>query len=358
MALSVIPITILGQITGVTGSGETALYQVSFKSIDGTPLYGVTTVWTDEQAEIEALAAQKPYGVWINPIDGTFTVKFAGYTYVGSADLTDSDVLAGITPIEFTNQSGGSGLPAVTTDDDGKMLQVESGEWKIKNYPISEVVYCNGEYTSNEQGSGIELTGVELTHTNNDKLNLIVTNGTTTYSAEIIWRPLAREWIDSAGNISLSPYEVDNPDVYYPDLMLDDADNPLEASAVYSVKVYSEDIDAAFKTAVNKLSTTKIVTFISTGSAIICDTPIDEIVDSSGRTIGNIICIFTNRTTAHISQTISSGVNDTKYLEVFFMEFSGTAASANAPDIQTFYYDGKSVTPYFYTTNITLTPDA
>ena len=136
MSLSVIPLTILGQITGVSGSGDTVLYQVSFKSIDGTPLYGVTAVWTDEQAEIEALAAQKPYGVWINPIDGTFTVKFAGYTYVGSADLTDSDVLAGITPIEFTSAEVSDRLlPEVTTEDDGKMLQVVDGEWKVKNYP-------------------------------------------------------------------------------------------------------------------------------------------------------------------------------------------------------------------------------
>ena len=135
MSLSVIPLTILGQITGVSGSGETAMYKVSFKSIDGTPLYGVTAVWTDEQAEIEALAAQKPYGVWINPIDGTFTVKFAGYTYVGSADLTDSDVLAGITPIEFANQSGGgSGLPDVTEDDEGKQLTVVNGEWSKNGY--------------------------------------------------------------------------------------------------------------------------------------------------------------------------------------------------------------------------------
>lgn len=130
MALSVIPITILGQITGVSGSGDTVLYQVSFKSIDGTPLHGVTAVWTDEQAEIEALAAQKPYGVWINPIDGTFTVKFAGYTYVGSADLTDSDVLAGITSIEFTTAEVSDRLlPEVTAEDDGKIVQVSNGEW-------------------------------------------------------------------------------------------------------------------------------------------------------------------------------------------------------------------------------------
>lgn len=114
MSLSVIPLTILGQITGVTGSGETALYQVSFKSIDGMPLYGVTAVWTDEQAEIEALAAQKSYGVWINPVDGEFTIKFAGYTYIGSADLTDSDVLAGITPIEFNNEAAGGGSEEMT----------------------------------------------------------------------------------------------------------------------------------------------------------------------------------------------------------------------------------------------------
>lgn len=136
MSLSVIPLTILGQITGVSGSGDTVLYQVSFKSIDGTPLYGVTAVWTDEQAEIEALAAQKPYGVWINPIDGTFTVKFAGYTYVGSADLTDDDVLAGVTPIEFmTTEVSDKLLPDVTAADNGKMLQVVDGEWEVKNYP-------------------------------------------------------------------------------------------------------------------------------------------------------------------------------------------------------------------------------
>lgn len=130
MSLSVIPLTILGQITGVSGSGDTVLYQVSFKSIDGTPLYGVTAVWTDEQAEIEALAAQKPYGVWINPIDGTFTVKFAGYTYVGSADLTDDDVLAGVTPIQFTSTEVSDRLlPEVTAEDNGKTLQVIDGEW-------------------------------------------------------------------------------------------------------------------------------------------------------------------------------------------------------------------------------------
>ena len=133
MSLSVIPLTILGQITGVSGSGDTVLYQVSFKSIDGTPLYGVTAVWTDEQAEIEALAAQKPYGIWINPIDGTFTVKFADYTYVGTADLTDADVLAGVTPIEFiTTEVSDRLLPEVDSGDAGKTVVVnDDGEWVL-----------------------------------------------------------------------------------------------------------------------------------------------------------------------------------------------------------------------------------
>lgn len=134
MSLSVIPLTILGQITGVTGSGDTALYQVSFKSIDGTPLYGVTAVWTDEQAEIEALAAEKPYGVWINPIDGVFTVKFADYTYVGTADLIDADVLAGVTLIEFiTTEVSDRLLPVPTSDDVDKCLIINQStkEWEI-----------------------------------------------------------------------------------------------------------------------------------------------------------------------------------------------------------------------------------
>lgn len=139
MSLSVIPLTILGQITGVSGSGETALYQVSFKSIDGTPLYGVIAVWTDEQAEIEALAAQKPYGVWINPISGTFTVKFAGYTYVGSADLTDNDVLTGVTPIQFTSSEVSDRLfPDVTAADENKGMFVENGKWTLKDVPYTQ----------------------------------------------------------------------------------------------------------------------------------------------------------------------------------------------------------------------------
>ena len=139
MALSVIPLTILGQITGVSGSGDTVLYQVSFKSIDGTPLYGVTAVWTDEQAEIEALAAQKPYGVWINPISCTFTVKFAGYTYVGTADLTDADVLAGVTPIEFmTTEVTSKLLPDVTDADNGKVLAVVDGAWDKSDVPYTQ----------------------------------------------------------------------------------------------------------------------------------------------------------------------------------------------------------------------------
>lgn len=149
MSLSVIPLTILGQITGVSGSGDTVLYQVSFKSIDGTPLYGVAAVWTDEQAEIEALAAQKPYGVWINPIDGTFTVKFAGYTYVGNADLTDQDVLAGITPIEFTSAEVSDRLlPEVDAEDAGKTVIVnENGKWELGSF-TDDVYDCDVNFPS------------------------------------------------------------------------------------------------------------------------------------------------------------------------------------------------------------------
>lgn len=109
MSLSIIPLVILGQITEASINDDVSLYQMTFKDTNGVPLYGVKAVWTDEQAEIEALAAQKSYGVWINPIDGTFTVKFAGYAYTGTADLDNPGVLAGITPIEFNNEAAGGG---------------------------------------------------------------------------------------------------------------------------------------------------------------------------------------------------------------------------------------------------------
>lgn len=109
MSLSIIPLVILGQITEASINDDASLYQMTFKDTNGVPLYGVTAVWTDEQTEIKALAAQKSYGVWINPVDGEFTIKFAGYTYKGSADLTDPNVLAGITAIEFNNEAAGGG---------------------------------------------------------------------------------------------------------------------------------------------------------------------------------------------------------------------------------------------------------
>ena len=46
--------------------------------------------------------------------------------------------------------SGGSGLPAVTTDDNGKMLQVEDAKWSAVNYPIkseNSVTLCDDTVT-------------------------------------------------------------------------------------------------------------------------------------------------------------------------------------------------------------------
>lgn len=217
MSLSVIPLTILGQITGVSGSGETALYQVSFKSIDGTPLYGVTAVWTDEQAEIEALAAQKPYGVWFNPIGGTFTVKFAGYTYVGSADLTDPNVLAGVTPIEFANQSGGGGgytestiaNDIVTLDEEPAPITFISGAdnktisaWKVKVNGI-DLEYQSEEETHVKTVDGVTYAvGINgddaMLYVDDENENIIA----GTYTVNIVSPPTM--YISANGQVNVS----------------------------------------------------------------------------------------------------------------------------------------------------------
>lgn len=189
MSLSVIPLTILGQITGVTGSGESALYQVSFKSIDGTPLYGVAAVWTDEQAEIEALAAQKPYGVWINPISGTFTVKFAGYTYVGSADLTDPDVLAGITPIKFNNKAAGGGSEELS------MCTLTL----VNNTGINFSIYVPNAVDDEESAESLSMSVAE------------VGTGTTSVSV-ILYKGTAFALIPTSLSINISGNITDNPE--------------------------------------------------------------------------------------------------------------------------------------------------
>lgn len=223
MSLSVIPLTILGQITGVSGSGDDVLYQVSFKSIDGTPLYGVTAVWTDEQAEIEALAAQKPYGIWINPIDGTFTVKFADYTYVGTADLTDADVLAGVTPIEFiTTEVSDRLLPEVDSADAGKTVIVnDDGEWVLGEGGQPPVVL----YTSLMGTTGSKI--VSAINALDNYKNYTLQSGVTLTNATI------KEQIDSLSEdnfaSSLLQYSSSTNPIYFtPDTFYYDVDSDIK----------------------------------------------------------------------------------------------------------------------------------
>lgn len=255
MSLSVIPLTILGQITGVTGSGDTALYQVSFKSIDGTPLYGVTAVWTDEQAEIEALAAEKPYGVWINPIDGTFTVKFAGYTYVGSADLTDADVLAGVTPIEFTASDVSDRLlPEVTAEDDGKILQVVDGNWEVQSADyIQTTTFFNDDATVAELSVGaygFDLGPIEGFGGLVKTVTLSISNETETITDTLELDLIDDEW---RGDHFMLTYR--DPD--YSLTRLDGFDEA-DLGDIYDVTLTAENVNSNFINATDKALTRTI----------------------------------------------------------------------------------------------------
>ena len=79
---------------------------VDFTDASGNPIYGVKAVYTDEDDQIAALSTQKAYGVYFAPVIDTgsavLTAEFMGEIYVGSADLTDADVLLGVDAITFT----------------------------------------------------------------------------------------------------------------------------------------------------------------------------------------------------------------------------------------------------------------
>lgn len=71
---------------------------------------------------------------------------------VSTTDVTESFKTA--VEMVLEESGGGSGLPDVTAADNGKMLQVDDGEWKVKGYPIETVddVYFDGTVTITAQG--------------------------------------------------------------------------------------------------------------------------------------------------------------------------------------------------------------
>ena len=83
---------------------------INFTDSDGKPIYGVKAVYTDEDDQIAALSTQKAYGVFFKPVldsgSAVLTAEFMGTTYVGSADLTDADVLLGVDAITFSQPEG------------------------------------------------------------------------------------------------------------------------------------------------------------------------------------------------------------------------------------------------------------
>ena len=111
------PETISGKISAIFKSVAQLSEQtdrinlvVDFTDANGKPIYGVKAFYTDEDDQIAALSTQKAYGVYFSPVIDTgsavLTAEFMGETYVGSADLTDADVLLGVDAITFSQPEG------------------------------------------------------------------------------------------------------------------------------------------------------------------------------------------------------------------------------------------------------------
>lgn len=111
------PETISGKITAIFKSvaqlsedAERINLVINFTDSNGKPIYGVKAVYTDEDDQIAALSTQKTYGVFFKPVlssgSAVLTAEFMGTTYVGSADLTDADVLLGVDAITFSQPEG------------------------------------------------------------------------------------------------------------------------------------------------------------------------------------------------------------------------------------------------------------
>lgn len=58
--------------------------------------------------------------------------------------------------IVTNNGGGGSGLPSVTAEDNGKTLQVEEGSWQVKNADYTKkTVFFSGNATVNATVVGL-----------------------------------------------------------------------------------------------------------------------------------------------------------------------------------------------------------
>ena len=131
MALEIIPLEIFGRIINHLIEDEQDTYVFKFYNKDGINITPATSIYTDEEEQIDELSTQVYYGVYIHPIsqDGKLIFKFEylNNIYTGVVDESDTRALNGIVNISFVNQTVEDRLLPIPTEDDiGKVPVVQS----------------------------------------------------------------------------------------------------------------------------------------------------------------------------------------------------------------------------------------
>lgn len=163
-----------------------------------------------------------------------------------SAYKTLKDAIAALS--KLTLGGGGSGLPDVTAEDNGKMLQVESGEWKVKEYPIQTITFFSGNATvAVTTGSSPEilLEGIEGLDSSVKTVTVVRSNTTESNTYTLNYNEVDAFWTGEGA-------ELREDGEYYSLTFFDLTESDI--GKVYNITISAERVEPNFKAAMEEVA--------------------------------------------------------------------------------------------------------
>lgn len=168
---------------------------------------------------------------------------------------TNPNILRGM--LGALESQSGAGLPDVTTEDNGKTLQVEEGSWQVKNADyMKKTIFFSGNATVVASGADtpwILLEGSEGLDSSVKTIIVVRSNATesNTYVLNYdvdgnIWRGGGVELQDFGEHCSLTFSDLTDADY----------------GKIYNITLSTEGIEPNFKTAVEKVASSNILNLI------------------------------------------------------------------------------------------------